>query len=91
MNQSELVRFHQQAGERICAPAKLNESDLQHAEEETRKAVEKLRANENEAHVAHLQSLKSTLATIREGGAARLKAEEDAAKVSACTLAHPST
>lgn len=60
----------------------LNEGDLQRIENEAKQLVEKSRVDKDEAHATRLQSLKSTLATIREGGAARLKAEADAAKVS---------
>lgn len=50
-------------------------------EQEAREAVDSMRAGEDKAHAARLQGLKDTLATIREGGAERVKAQKNAAKV----------
>lgn len=82
MDQTELANFRKQAAEKVSPPVVLNKDDLQRVESEARQLVEKSRVDKDKAHATRLQSLKSTLATIREGGAARLKAEEDAAMVS---------
>lgn len=40
-----------------------------------------MRADDDKVHASRLLNLKETLTTIREGGAARLKADKDAAAV----------
>lgn len=81
LTKSDLIEVGRQAAEWTPPPATLNENDLRRVEEEAKAAVQRMRAEDDEAHATHLQSLKATLKTIREGGAARLKAEKDAAAV----------
>lgn len=59
----------------------MSDDDLKRIEEKAKAAVTIMRAEDDEVHKTRRQSLKDTLTTIREGGAARLKAEKDAAVV----------
>lgn len=70
-------------------PATLDETDRRRVEEEAAAAVKSARAaggggggGEEEDHETRMEGLKETLKMIREGGAARLKAEKEAAAVS---------
>lgn len=79
--QSELFDLRQQTAEWTPPPAVLHEDDLRRAEEEAAAAVKLMRAGDDKVHASRLLNLNETLTTIREGGAARLKADKDAAAV----------
>lgn len=79
--QSELIEIDRQMAEWIPPPVTLSESDLELVEKEAKSAVQSMRAGDDEAHATRIQSLRETLETIRDGGAARLQAEKDAAAV----------
>lgn len=86
--QSELIDFDAQAAAWTPPPPTLDESDLRRAEQEADALVQRPGAahpagdDAREAHLARVAGLEETLATIVEGGEARLKAEREAAAVS---------
>ena len=82
VRQSELSELRHQTAEWIPPPVALHDHDLRRAEQEAAAAVKLMRASDDKVHASRLLNLKETLATIREGGAARLKADKDAAAVS---------
>lgn len=81
VRQSELFDLHQQTAQWTPPPAALDEDDQRRAEEEALAAVTVMRAGDDKVHASRLLNLKETLTTIREGGAARLKADKEAAAV----------
>lgn len=81
VRQSELFALRQHTAQWTPPPAVLDEEDLRRAEEEALAAVTVMRAGDDKVHASRLLNLKETLSTIREGGAARLKADKDAAAV----------
>lgn len=81
VRQSELFDLRQQTAQWTPPPVVLDEDDQRRAEEEALAAVTVMRAGDDKVHVSRLLNLKETLTTIREGGAARLKADKEAAAV----------
>lgn len=81
LSQLEFIELDRMTAQWDPPPPTLSEKELQQVEQDAKATVQSMRANEDEVHATRLQSLKDTLATIREGGAARLKAEKDAAAV----------
>lgn len=81
-----LIDFDAQAAAWSPPPATLDENDLGRAEEEAVALVRRPGAaggdDARETHLARVAGLEDTLATIVEGGEARLKAEREAAAVS---------
>ena len=82
VRQSELFDLRQKTAKWTPPPAVLHEDDIRRAEEEATAAVKLMRTGDDKDHASRLLNLKETLTTIREGGAARLKADKDAAAVS---------
>lgn len=64
-------------------PVELSEGDLARAEDEAQALFESRRAQDATNHKENVQRLKATLVTIRQGGAARIQAQNDAAAVRA--------
>lgn len=81
--QSEVIDFDLKMAAWTPPPATLDETDLRRVQNEAAAAVQSARAADgtDEAHAKRLEGLKETLDMIREGGAARLKAEKEAAAV----------
>ncbi len=79
-----MIDFDAKAAAWTPPPAVLDESDRRRVEEEAAAAVEARDVaadGSREAHSASVRGLQETLRTIREGGEARLKAEEEASAV----------